>query len=168
MNCPFCNPPRKTKVLQSRASSHGRLRRRRCCPDCGKRFTTYEAAALAFPRVVKHSDRRREDFETGKLREGVNRALHKRPISEEQIQNMLDEIHTELQGHTEKEIDTRQLGAMVMRRLRALDQVAYVRFASFYHRFEDVEEFKREIDALSNALSPLDDQLQLSLGAEDS
>jgi transcriptional repressor NrdR len=147
MYCPFCQTE-DTKVTDSRLSSDGaEVRRRRVCTVCKERFTTYERCELAMPRVIKH-DGSRESFEEQKLRSGLHRAIEKRPVSTEQVDEVVHRIVKNLRALGEKELPTDQIGELVMNELRALDTVAYVRFASVYRRFADLDAFKREIDRL--------------------
>ncbi|WP_370980843.1 transcriptional regulator NrdR [Agaribacterium sp. ZY112] len=147
MHCPFCSA-NDTKVIDSRLVSDGaQVRRRRECVDCHERFTTFEAAELLMPRLIKH-DGSRQPFDENKLRAGMQRALEKRPVSVEQIETAIAHIKHALQAMGERELDSRQVGEMVMEQLRKLDQVAYVRFASVYRSFQDLSEFQQEIDRL--------------------
>lgn len=149
MHCPFCSAE-DTKVIDSRLVSEGdQVRRRRQCLSCHERFTTFEVAELLMPRVIK-TDGTREPFNDAKLRAGMQRALEKRPVSVESIESAISQIKHQLQAAGERELPSRQLGEMVMEQLRQLDQVAYVRFASVYRSFQDVDEFRQEIDRLSN------------------
>lgn len=149
MRCPFCQAL-DTKVIDSRLHAEGaQIRRRRVCPDCDQRFSTYESVELVMPRVVK-SNGQRENFDEDKLRRGLIRALEKRPVSTAQIDACIQRIKRALQNESDKEIQSRGIGEHVMRELRALDQVAYVRFASVYRSFSDVTEFIGEIEKLSD------------------
>lgn len=148
MYCPFCQAI-DTKVIDSRLLREGnQTRRRRECPECKERFTTYETAELSLPRVIKR-DGRRAPFSEDKLRAGIMRALEKRPVSVEKIENALVRILHKAMTCGEKEIPSKQIGEMVMEELRLLDQVAYVRFASVYRSFEDIDEFRKEISKLT-------------------
>ncbi len=146
MHCPFCNTP-DTRVIDSRLTPDGKVRRRRECVSCKERFTTYETAELNLPRVIKN-DGRREPFEEAKLRAGMTRALEKRPVESELIDKAVQAIKDALMRCGEKEIPSRQIGEMVMDALKDLDRVAYVRFASVYRSFEDVSEFRQVIEGL--------------------
>ena len=146
MHCPFCDAP-DTRVIDSRLTPDGKVRRRRECVGCKERFTTYETTELNLPRVIK-SDGRREPFDEGKLRGGMMRALEKRPVESERIEGALQKIKDALMRGGEKEVPSRQIGEMVMDALKGLDRVAYVRFASVYRSFEDVSEFRQVIDGL--------------------
>lgn len=149
MYCPFCNAE-DTKVTDSRLISEGnQVRRRRECLICKERFTTYEVAELALPRIIKR-DGRRDSFNQEKLRAGIMRALEKRPVSLEQIENAMTRIIHKSRACGEREIVSAQIGEWVMEELRNLDQVAYVRFASVYRSFQDIQEFRDEISRLEN------------------
>lgn len=148
MYCPFCSH-HETKVIDSRLVADGeQIRRRRECGQCGERFTTFETAELVMPRIVKQ-DGTREPFNEDKLRSGILRALEKRPVSVEDIEAALARIKHHLRTASEREINSRQLGERVMEELRQLDQVAYVRFASVYRSFQDLDEFRAEIERIS-------------------
>ncbi|MBV1876484.1 MAG: transcriptional regulator NrdR [Pseudomonadales bacterium] len=150
MYCPFCGDS-ETKVIDSRLVAEGnQVRRRRECQECGERFTTFESAELVLPRVIK-SNGRREPFDEDKLRGGLLRALEKRPVSLEVVESTLNRIKHQLRATGEREVKSRVVGEWVMRELRKLDDVAYVRFASVYRRFQDVDEFQEEIDRLRGA-----------------
>jgi len=152
MYCPFCNAD-DTKVVDSRlVADGGQVRRRRECLSCSERFTTYEMAELVMPRVIK-TDGTREPFDEHKLRAGLQRALEKRPVSIEQIEVALTQIKHFLQVAGEREVSSRMIGEEVMVKLRELDEVAYVRFASVYRSFQDLSEFQDELNRLS-ALKP--------------
>jgi len=148
MHCPFCSTD-DTKVIDSRLVSEGdQVRRRRECLSCHERFTTYEVAELMMPKIIK-TDGTREPFDDTKLRSGFQRSLEKRPVSVERIESAISQIKHDLQATGERELSSRVVGEKVMEQLRQLDQVAYVRFASVYRSFQDVEEFRQEIDRLS-------------------
>lgn len=147
MHCPFCSAP-DTRVIDSRLSGDGdNVRRRRECVECGERFTTYEKAELNLPRVVKH-DGSRQPFDEEKLRSGLCKALEKRPVSMEQIEASVSRIKHNLLTAGEREVDARKIGDRVMEELRQLDHVAYIRFASVYLDFEDVDAFREAIEKL--------------------
>ena len=147
MHCPFCNHE-DTKVIDSRLAGEGaQVRRRRECEKCGERFTTFETAELVMPRIVK-SNGTREPFDEHKLRAGMMRALEKRPVSTEAIEAAIARITHKLQVTGEREIRSLQVGERVMEELKGLDEVAYVRFASVYRSFQDVNEFREEIQRL--------------------
>ncbi len=147
MHCPFCSAA-ETKVIDSRLVAEGRqVRRRRECLTCVERFTTYETAELLLPRLIKR-DGTREPFNEEKLRAGISRALEKRPVSVEQLEEALSRIAHRLRAMGEREISSRILGEEVIRELKQLDEVAYIRFASVYRHFKDLNEFREEIDRL--------------------
>jgi transcriptional repressor NrdR len=147
MKCPFCEVDRD-KVTDSRASEDGSaIRRRRHCLNCDRRFTTYERYERTTLQVVK-KNQVREPFEREKIRSGLERACWKRPISAEQIETIVTAVETEVFDDFEDEIDSRVLGEMVMDRLRTLDQVAFVRFASVYREFKDVRDFVQELQPM--------------------
>ena len=149
MYCPFCNA-NDTKVTDSRLLSEGnQVRRRRECLICKERFTTYEIAELTLPRIIKR-DGRRDPFNEDKLRAGIMRALEKRPVSLEQVENAMAHIVHKARASGERETESKQIGEWVMDELRNLDQVAYVRFASVYRSFQDIKEFRDEISRLEN------------------
>src|SRR5690606_9673753 len=144
MHCPFCGAD-DTKVIDSRlVADGGQVRRRRECLSCKERFTTFEVAELLMPRVIKN-DGTREPFDENKLRSGLQRALQKRPVSDEQIEAAIAHIKHGLQTTGEREVPSRLVGERVMEALRELDQVAYVRFASVYRSFQDISEFRAEL-----------------------
>lgn len=141
MKCPFCGTL-DSQVIDSRLNEEGdSIRRRRKCNACIKRFTTYESAELRMPQVIKQNGKR-EDFSSAKLRTGFSRALHKRPVSAELVDAAVERIGQKLLGLGEREIDGRRIGEMVMDELRKMDKVAYIRFASVYRSFQDVEDFR--------------------------
>lgn len=148
MLCPFCGAD-DTKVIDSRLVAEGnQVRRRRECISCTERFTTYETAELLMPKVIK-SDGRRVPFDEQKLRAGIQRSLEKRPVSVEQVEAAVDHIKQYLRATGEREVSSRFIGEAVMDQLRSLDQVAFVRFASVYRSFKDLDEFRSEIDKLA-------------------
>ncbi len=148
MHCPFCGAV-ETKVIDSRLVAEGeQVRRRRECISCSERFTSYETAELLMPKLVK-SNGNREPFNEDKLRAGILRSLEKRPVSVEQIETMIGHIKHTLRATGEREIPSRLLGEAVMEQLKQVDQVAFVRFASVYRSFQDIDEFRAEIDKLS-------------------
>ncbi len=147
MHCPFCSAD-DTKVIDSRLVAEGsQVRRRRECLSCHDRFTSYETAELLMPRIIKQ-DGTREPFDESKLRSGFLRALEKRPVSTESIEAAINQVKHNLQATGEREIKALIVGEKVMEQLQQLDEVAYVRFASVYRRFQDLNEFRREIDRL--------------------
>jgi transcriptional repressor NrdR len=153
MKCPYCGAL-DNKVIDSRLSSGGEVtRRRRECEGCERRYTTYERVEEALPMVVKKDDRR-EPFDRGKLREGMRRACEKRPVSTAVLEKVLDDLERDLIELGEREVKSSQIGEMVMRKLRDLDPVAYVRFASVYRRFDDIGEFFDELRRLSPDSAP--------------
>lgn len=153
MQCPFCGES-DTRVTDSRIVTSGdQVRRRRQCTLCEERFTTYEKAELTLPRVVKQ-DGSRVPFDEGKLRGGILRALEKRPVSSDDIESVISDIKRRLIASGDREVRSRQIGERVMEGLKALDQVAYVRFASVYRSFEDVNAFREEIERMERELSP--------------
>ncbi|MEE8530325.1 MAG: transcriptional regulator NrdR [Nitrosomonadaceae bacterium] len=150
MKCPFCNAD-DTSVIDSRVSEEGnRIRRRRRCLTCDKRFTTYETAELRLPRVVKQGGDRSE-FNREKLLTGFMRALHKRPVPTECVDEAIERIMQKLLSLGEREIPSRKIGEMVMRELYKLDKVAYIRFASVYRSFQDADDFH---DAIKEVQKP--------------
>ena len=164
MHCPFCQHT-DTRVIDSRVAEDGStIRRRRECEKCGERFNTFETVEIKLPAVVK-SDGRREAFDERKLRVGVERALHHRPVASDALDNVVRSVVHQLRQSNEREVVSRQIGEWVMHELKRLDQVAYVRFASVYRRFEDVQAFREEIERLERDLPALEG-LQLPLLGE--
>ncbi len=140
MRCPFCGTD-DTQVVDSRVNDEGNsIRRRRRCSKCDKRFTTYESVELILPQVVKQNGKR-EDFSRNKLHQSLSRALHKRPVPVEYIEQAIERIIQKVLAYGEKEITARELGENVMHELKKMDKVAYIRFASVYRSFSDVEDF---------------------------
>jgi len=161
MHCPFCQHD-DTRVIDSRVSDDGStIRRRRECEACGERFNTFETAELKLPAIVK-SDGRREAFDERKLRTSFDRALQKRPVSAEAIDVAVRAVVHALRLTGERELPSLRVGEFVMAELKKLDQVAYVRFASVYRKFEDVQAFREEIERLERDLPGLEG-LQLPL-----
>lgn len=147
MKCPFCGTL-DNKVIDSRLSQGGEVtRRRRECEGCGRRYTTYERVEQVLPLVVKKDDRR-EPFDRVKVLAGLRRACEKRPVSQESLDRLVDQLERELVETGEKEVPSAVIGEKVMARLRELDQVAYVRFASVYRSFKDIHEFMAELSGL--------------------
>ena len=147
MYCPFCGA-QDTKVIDSRLVAEGyQVRRRRSCNECAERFTTFEVAELVMPHLIK-SDGRREPFNDDKLLVGIHRALEKRPVSMEAIENAVNKLKSTLRATGEREISSKIVGELVMELLKSLDKIAYIRFASVYRSFEDVKEFGEEIAKL--------------------
>jgi transcriptional repressor NrdR len=145
MRCPFCAHA-ETQVVETRESDEGDVvRRRRRCQGCEKRFTTYERAEIALPMVIK-KDGSRADFDPAKVRASMMLALRKRPVSTEQVDSAIERIEEKLLNLGLREIPSARLGELVMRELKKLDKVAYVRFASVYRSFEDIDEFKTLVD----------------------
>ena len=144
MKCPFCNQD-NTRVVDSRpADDNTAIRRRRMCDACGKRFTTYEKVET-IPLIVIKKDQNREQFDRSKIEAGVLRACHKRPVSAEQIHRLVDDVETEVFNLEEREIPSSVIGEIVMDKLKDLEAVAYVRFASVYRKFKDVNTFMDEL-----------------------
>ena len=166
MRCPFCAAT-DTRVIDSRLVGEGdQIRRRRECMECNERFTTYESAELNYPRINK-TDGRREQFNEGKLRGGILRALEKRPVEMDKVETAISRIKHKLRALGEREVKSRKIGDWVMEELRKIDQVAYVRFASVYRSFEDVRAFLEEIERLENELPPEIRKDQLDLLPEE-
>jgi transcriptional repressor NrdR len=168
MHCPFCGHE-ETKVTDSRLAGEGRqIRRRRECLACSERFTTFETAELVMPMVVKN-DSSREPFDESKLRGGIVKALEKRPVSREAVEGAISHVCHRLRALGEREVHSRVIGELVMEELRHLDEVAFVRFASVYRSFQDVEAFREEIERLRRHRKPREpsrDQLPLLPGEE--
>lgn len=144
MKCPFCSSD-NTRVIDSRpADDNSSIRRRRLCDECGKRFTTYEKVET-IPLIVIKKDNNREQYDRAKIEAGVLRACHKRPVSANQINKLVDEVEVEIFSREEKELSSSQIGEIVMNKLEDLDPVAYVRFASVYREFKDVDTFMNEL-----------------------
>lgn len=149
MKCPFCNHE-NTRVIDSRpAEENNSIRRRRVCDECGKRFTTYEKVET-IPLIIIKKDNNREAYDRAKIESGVLRACHKRPVSASQITQLIDDVETEIFNLEEKEIPSDYVGEILMRKLKALDEVAYVRFASVYREFKDLNTF---MDELKNVMA---------------
>jgi transcriptional repressor NrdR len=166
MRCPFCSAD-ETRVIDSRLTEEGdSVRRRRECEVCGERFTTFERAELRLPQVIK-SDSRREAFDEAKLRAGLSRALEKRPVDAEAVEAMIGRIRHKLIAGGEREIPSRRIGQWVMEELKDVDPVAYVRFASVYRSFEDVDAFREEVLRLQAEPSSESRRKQLRLLPEE-
>jgi len=166
MYCPFCGA-HDTKVIDSRLASDGAMvRRRRECLSCNERFTTFETAELVMPRIIK-TDGRREPFNEEKLRAGIVRALEKRPVGIEKIDAAVNNIMKRMRARGERDFSSQEIGNLVMEELRDLDQVAYVRFASVYRSFQDVNAFEEEIERLKSVPSPELKKRQHSLLPDD-
>lgn len=168
MYCPFCGAD-DTRVIDSRLAAEGhQVRRRRECVGCNERFTTFETAELVMPHILKE-DGTRVPFDEIKLRTGMQRSLYKRPVSTEDVDVAVDHIMHRLRTLGEREVPARRVGEWVMDELSKLDQVAYVRFASVYRRFEDVNSFREEIERLEEIPNPEERKRQMALiqGEED-
>ena len=166
MQCPFC-AHKDTRVVDSRLVSEGdQVRRRRECSACRERFTTYENAELALPRVIKR-DGSRVPFAEERLRAGMLRALEKRPVESERVEQAVGRIKRALMARGEREVPSRLIGEQVMAALAELDQVAYVRFASVYRSFEDVAAFREEVERLEKEPSPEAKRSQIPLLPDD-
>ena len=162
MYCPFCGH-QETKVVDSRLAGDGyQTRRRRECIECSERFTTFESAELVLPKLIKR-DESREPFNESKLRAGILVATEKRPISSESIEELISRIIRKVQKLGEREIQSRTLGEIVMLELREIDEIAFVRYASVYRRFQDIEEFEKEIESLRDTASAADSRSQISI-----
>ena len=147
MRCPYCENP-DTKVIDSRPTEEGHaIRRRRGCEKCGKRFTTYETIETVSVMVVK-KDKSREAFDREKLLKGLLRACEKRPVPVKQLENLVDEVETTVQNMLEREVTSEAIGEMVMERLKKIDDIAYIRFASVYRQFRDIQTFMDELGKL--------------------
>ena len=162
MHCPFCGHD-ETKVIDSRLAGEGRqIRRRRQCLACNERFTTFETAELVMPRLIKN-DSSRQPFDENKLRNSMVRALEKRPVPSDQLEEAVGHLIHKLRTMGEREVPSRLVGELVMEELRALDEVAYVRFASVYRRFQDITEFEDEIKRLQKISETAASREQMSL-----
>lgn len=149
MKCPFCSHE-NTRVIDSRpAEDNNSIRRRRVCDECGKRFTTYEKIET-IPLIIIKKDNNRETYDRAKIEAGVLRACHKRPVSAQQITALVDEVETEVFNREEREVYSQSVGELVMNKLKDLDAVAYVRFASVYREFKDVNTFMDELKKVLN------------------
>ena len=149
MKCPFCSHE-NTRVIDSRpAEDNNSIRRRRVCDECGKRFTTYEKIET-IPLIIIKKDNNREAYDRAKIEAGVLRACHKRPVSAQQITTLVDEVENEIFNREEREISSGTIGELVMNKLKDLDAVAYVRFASVYREFKDVNTFMDELKSVLN------------------
>lgn len=147
MRCPFCNTE-DSKVIDSRPTDEGaRIRRRRECLACAKRFTTYEIIE-SLPIIVIKKDKSRETFDRDKLLNGILRACEKRPVSINTLDNMIDEIESALQNSLDREVTSDKIGELVMEKLKEIDEVAYIRFASVYRKFQDISTFMEELNKL--------------------
>ena len=154
MKCPFCSHE-NTRVIDSRpAEDNNSIRRRRVCDECGKRFTTYEKIETS-PLIIIKKDNNREAYDRAKIEAGVLRACHKRPVSAQQITTLVDEVENEIFNREEREIPSGTIGELVMNKLKDLDAVAYVRFASVYREFKDVNTFMDELKSVLNDKNPM-------------
>ncbi len=162
MKCPFCNAP-DTRVVDSRLAADGyQVRRRRECPSCSERFTTFEGAELVMPQVRKRGGET-EPFDEKKLRRGLEHATYKTTVSPDDVEIALNHVMHKLRTLGEREVASGQIGAWVMQELQGLDQVAYVRFAAVYKNFQDVDAFRRELDQLETRPTPELSRRQLKL-----
>ena len=149
MKCPFCSYE-ESKVIDSRlVADSSQIRRRRECNRCNERWTTFELAELLMPKIVKQ-DKSRVPFDEIKLKEGISRSLEKRPVSEEDFETLIEQIKRDIRGFGEREVSSRVIGETVMKHLRKIDEVAFVRFASVYRSFQDPLEFSEEVKKLSS------------------
>ena len=149
MKCPFCSYE-ESKVIDSRlVADSSQIRRRRECSRCNERWTTFELAELLMPKIVKQ-DKSRVPFDEIKLKEGISRSLEKRPVSQEDFETLIELIKKDIRGFGEREVSSRVVGETVMKHLRKIDEVAFVRFASVYRSFQDPLEFSEEVKKLSN------------------
>ena len=149
MKCPFCSYE-ESKVIDSRlVADSSQIRRRRECNKCNERWTTFELAELLMPKIIKQ-DKSRVPFDEIKLKEGISRSLEKRPVSEEDFETLIEQIKRDIRGFGEREVSSRVIGETVMKHLRKIDEVAFVRFASVYRSFQDPLEFSEEVKKLSN------------------
>jgi transcriptional repressor NrdR len=162
MHCPFCTHE-ETKVIDSRLAGDGRqIRRRRQCLDCNERFTTFESAELVMPRLIKN-DNSRQPFDENKIRNSMIRALEKRPVPSDELEQAIGRVTHKLRTMGEREVPSRLVGDLVMQELHELDEVAYVRFASVYRRFQDITEFEDEIRRLQKISETAASREQMSL-----
>lgn len=149
MKCPFCGSD-NTRVIDSRpVDDNSSIRRRRLCDDCTKRFTTYEKVET-IPLIIIKKDDTREQYDRNKIEAGIIRACHKRPVSADQITKIVDEVETAIFGMEEREVNSTVIGELVMERIKDVDAVAYVRFASVYRQFKDVNTFMQELKTMFN------------------
>ncbi|MDH5545193.1 MAG: transcriptional regulator NrdR [Gammaproteobacteria bacterium] len=166
MRCPFCGAT-ETKVIDSRLANEGDMvRRRRECLTCAERFTTFESAELVMPRIIKRNGSR-VPFDEVKMRQGIMRALEKRPVDTERIEQSINMITRKLRATGDREVSSDQLGGWVMDELRKLDRVAYIRFASVYRSFQDVSEFRDEIEKLEREPNEEFNRQQMPLLPDD-
>ena len=149
MKCPFCSYEESTVIDSRLVADSSQIRRRRECSKCNERWTTFELAELLMPKIVKQ-DKSRVPFDEIKLKEGISRSLEKRPVSEEDFETLIEQIKRDIRGFGEREVSSRVIGETVMKHLRKIDEVAFVRFASVYRSFQDPLEFSEEVKKLSN------------------
>lgn len=162
MHCPFCNHE-ETKVIDSRLAGEGQqIRRRRECLQCAERFTTFETAELVMPRIVKN-DASRQPFDEAKLRNSMLKALEKRPVASDQVDAAVAHVCRKLRSLGEREVPSRRVGELAMEELHRLDEVAYVRFASVYRSFQDLDAFREEIERLRHRRTRPEAESQLVL-----
>jgi len=162
MHCPFCNHE-ETKVIDSRLAGEGQqIRRRRECLQCNERFTTFETAELVMPRIVKN-DASRQPFDEQKLRNSMLKALEKRPVSSDKVDAAVVHVCQKLRSLGEREVPSRRVGELAMEELHSLDEVAYVRFASVYRSFQDVDAFREEIERMRHRRTREETEAQLAL-----
>ncbi|MFC1753425.1 transcriptional regulator NrdR [Thermoproteota archaeon] len=150
MRCPYC-PSTESRVIDKRESSPGITRRRRECPKCKKRFSTYEKVEVLNLSIIK-KDGTRESYDREKLEKGIKRACEKRPITHEDIDKIMSEIESELLNKKTKEVNSKEVGELLMNKLKKVDKVAYIRFASVYREFEDISSFENELDKLKKRI----------------
>jgi len=146
MKCPYCSEG-STKVVDTRETTANEIRRRRECQACGERFTTYERVESLELKVLK-DDGEKEDFDRSKLRSGIERACNKRPVTDEQIEDLIDQVESEIRSENETEVRSRHIGDLVMEKLKDIDEVAYIRFASVYRDFDSADSFEEEVKDL--------------------
>ena len=149
MKCPFCSYEESKVIDSGLVADSSQIRRRRECNKCNERWTTFELAELLMPKIVKQ-DKSRVPFDEIKLKEGISRSLEKRPVSEEDFETLIEQIKRDIRGFGEREVSSRVIGETVMKHLRKIDEVAFVRFASVYRSFQDPLEFSEEVKKLSN------------------
>ena len=148
MHCPLCNN-NDTRVIDSRLIAEGsQTRRRRECPSCGERFTTFESAELLMPKVIKSRDNMREPFNEEKLKEDLFRALEKRPVGGEEVETLIEDIKKDIRASGEREVRSRLIGEVIMKHLRQIDEVAFIRFASVYRNFREEKDFVQFVDRI--------------------
>ena len=151
MRCMYCGCE-ESKVIDSRSTDNNSIRRRRECLSCGKRFTTYETIEFT-PILVIKSDGTRQAFDGNKIKRGIIKACEKRPVTMEQIENLVQEVEKEITNNLDQEVDSHRIGELVMAKLKGLDEISYIRFASVYRKFKDVTHFKKFLDEFENLIS---------------